>query len=46
MRVLIVEDKVKMAGQLWRALRGGQAEAGNRPGGGADVWLSVAAGPS
>ncbi|HEY0345585.1 MAG TPA: hypothetical protein VGC59_13100 [Solirubrobacteraceae bacterium] len=22
MRILIVEDKVKMAGQLWRALRG------------------------
>jgi signal transduction histidine kinase len=27
-------------------LHGGQADAGNRPGGGADVWLSLAAGPA
>jgi DNA-binding response OmpR family regulator len=41
MRVLIVEDKVKLAGQLWRALRG-EAMAADIAVNGADLQMATA----
>jgi two-component system OmpR family response regulator len=44
MRVLIVEDKVKMAGQLWRALRGEGMSADVAVNGEDALWMAEATG--
>jgi two-component system OmpR family response regulator len=44
MRVLIVEDKVKMAGQLWRALRGEGMAADVAVNGEDALWMTAATG--